>query len=67
MLLTSNCFKRECKHFIGVEQPDGTELTERVICSAFPKAIPEDIAYGNNEHLVPLKDQKNDIVFEKEK
>ena len=65
MLLTPNCFERKCKHFIGVDQPDDTELTERVVCLAFPKAIPVDIAYGDNRHLNPLPGQDNDIIFEK--
>ena len=32
---------------------------------AFPKGIPEDIIFNGN-HDKPLKDQENDIVFEKE-
>lgn len=65
MLETPKCFIRKCKHYIGVIQPDGTELTERNSCKAFLKGIPEVIAYGNNLHYKPLKDQDNDIVFEK--
>lgn len=66
MLLTPICHKRNCKHFLGIRQPDGTEQTEFVYCLAFPEGIPEEIAYGDNKHLVPLKNQKNDIIFEKE-
>lgn len=66
MLLEPNCFKRHCKHFTGVSQPDGTELSERVVCKAFPDIIPDEIAYGSNLHLKPLPDQKNKIVYEKE-
>lgn len=35
-------------------------------CKAFPdkNGIPNEIANGKNNHSKPLKDQKNDIVFE---
>jgi len=66
MLAEPNCYKRKCKHYIGVIQPDGTELTETNSCKAFPKGIPDEIAYGNNLHLKPLLDQSNDIVYEKQ-
>ncbi len=67
MLVEPNCFKRKCKHYLGVIQPDGTEQTETNNCLAFPNGIPVEIAYGNNKHLKPLPNQGNDIVFEKEK
>lgn len=66
MLLEPACFKRKCRHFQGVKQSDGTEDTEVVVCKAFPDKIPDEVAYGNNKHSAPLKDQKNDIVFEPE-
>ena len=66
MLQEPNCFKRNCKHYTGVIQPDGTEMTETNACKAFPDGIPIEIAYGDNKHLKPLKNQKNDIVYEKE-
>lgn len=44
-----------CKHFYN--------LSFRT-CRAF-KDIPEDIFLGYNDHTEPLKDQGNDIVFEK--
>lgn len=65
MLAEPNCWKRKCKHYLGVIQPDGTELTETNYCDAFPKGITIEIAYGKNRHLSPLPDQENDIVFEK--
>ena len=34
------------------------------ICKAFPKGIPEKIMIGKNKHLIPIKGQKNKIVFE---
>jgi hypothetical protein len=53
MILEPNCNKRDCAHFIGVSQPDGTEMTECVICKAFPDGIPDEIAYGDNKHTAP--------------
>jgi len=67
MLEEPNCHKRQCKHYIGIIQPDGTEMTETNICKAFPDGIPKEIAYGNNLHSKPLKDQKNEVVYEREK
>ena len=66
MIKQPKCSKRRCIHFLGVNQPDKTERTERVVCEAFPVGIPDVIAYGNNKHTKPLPDQGNDIVFEKE-
>jgi len=65
MLAEPTCWTRECKHYIGVIQPDGTESTETNSCKAFPEGIPSEIAYGNNLHSRPLPGQKNDITFEK--
>ena len=64
MLLEPNCVKRECGHYAGVDQPDGTELTERHVCLAFPKGIPDRIAYGKDEHRTIAKDQQGEVVFE---
>lgn len=50
---TPRCWERGCKHFIGVDQPDGTEETERNICAAFPAGIPEEIVVGLNLHTTP--------------
>lgn len=46
------CFK--CKHFR--EFKGG--------CDAFPDGIPDEIVSGENQHLKPLPDQKNNIIFE---
>ena len=43
-----------CKHFWGINS-----------CDAFPDRIPDTIFTGLNDHSSPLKDQKNNIVFEK--
>lgn len=66
MLLEPNCSKRNCKHYQGIIQLDGTELTEVNYCSAFPQGIPDEIAYGLNKHAVLCCGQENEIVYEKE-
>ena len=65
MIAEPNCHKRKCKHFIGVKN-DRLELNERVYCKTFPDKIPDKISYGNNKHNVPLKNQENDIVYQKQ-
>ena len=65
MIQEPKCFKRKCKHFIGVKN-DGDETTERVYCAAYPDMIPDVIAYGTNKHKKVRGDQDNEIVFEKE-
>jgi len=47
MLAEPNCFKKRCEHYLGVIQPDGTELTEVCNCKVYPDGIPDDIAYGD--------------------
>ena len=47
----------DCKHY----------NLEKGNCKAFPKEIPDEIYLSDNDHTKPLKDQKNDIVFEPEK
>lgn len=66
-MLTPKCYQRKCIHYLGVSQPDGTELTERVICNAFPDGIPDSIAYGSDQHLNIRIDQVYAIVFEKKR
>ena len=51
MIQQANCWKRGCAHYIGVSQPDGTELSERHVCTAFPDGIPGEISVGTNKHL----------------
>ena len=34
-------------------------------CKAFPKKIPDEIIFGENDHSKPLPKQGNKIVFEK--
>ena len=64
MLLEPNCVTRNCGHYAGVDQPDGTEASERHVCLAFPEGIPDRIAYGDDEHLEIAKDQHGEVVFE---
>lgn len=66
MLREPECFRRGCKHFLGVgnDDPDGNEIGEYVKCEAFPDGIPDEIAYGDDPHLSPVPGQGNDIVFE---
>jgi len=63
-LLEPKCYTRGCRHFIGVSQPDGTELSECVVCAAFPHGIPNEIAYGDNDHATSHPGD-NGIQFEK--
>jgi len=67
MIEIPKCHERGCKHYIGVVQPNDEEKGEKPVCSAYPDGIPENIAYGNDKHLQPRKDQDNEIVFEKRK
>jgi hypothetical protein len=53
MIGTPRCFERKCKHLRGILQTDESETDERPYCSAFPKGIPDEIAYGDNLHLEP--------------
>lgn len=67
MLNTPRCYLRKCRFYKGIFQPDGTELSERNVCKAFPDRIPREIAYGDNDHSKPIDGQGNDIVYEKGK
>jgi len=51
MIPQPQCVKRRCKHFVGVTPDDGKGEEQRPICKAFPKGIPDEIAYGNELHL----------------
>lgn len=63
MLAPPKCFDRRCKHLTGVTP--GDEATEKVCCKAFPKGIPDVIAYGDNLHLKPYPGD-NGIQYEGE-
>lgn len=66
MLFISRCYERECKHYKGIIQPDGTEMSEVHSCTAFPPGIPYEISDGDNLHSEPLEGQDNKITFEAE-
>ncbi len=65
-LLEPRCSERNCVHYLGVKEfiPDD-DLSQDHYCEAFLDGIPEEISYGKNLHLKPLKDQGNNIVFKK--
>lgn len=65
MLMNFRCFERKCIHFLRIEQRDGTEESEQVVCKAFPDGIPDEIAFGNNLHKEKYPGQKNDYLYEK--
>ena len=67
MMEEPHCSKRDCMHFIGFRDPTdkGVEGTQP-FCAAFPKGIPDDIAWGKSLHLEPVKGDHG-IQFEKEK
>ena len=64
MILEPICSERECIHYLGISQPDGTEMSERPVCKAYPDEIPHDIQLGYDMHLDVRSDQDNDIVYE---
>ena len=66
MLTEPRCFTRRCKHYMGVHSRTKATESEILVCKAFPEGIPDEIAYGTNDHVKPLKDQKNTLVYERE-
>lgn len=66
MMREPRCNARNCKHFWGIIQPDRAEEGSQMpACKAFPKGIPDKIAYGTNRHTRPVKGDHG-IQFEKE-
>lgn len=65
MLAKPNCSKRNCKHFLGVKNDTNEECNDVVVCTAFPDRIPEEIAYGDNQHTSPFPGDHG-IQFEQE-
>lgn len=65
MLAEPRCRIRNCIHYRGITWLGNEESSEVNFCNAFPEGIPNEIVYGDNLHLKPLKSQKNDIIFEK--
>jgi hypothetical protein len=67
MIAESNCEKRQCKYYVGIIQPKGTEEVEKHFCGAFLDGIPDDIAYGDNPHRVVVAGQDKPYIFQKDK
>jgi hypothetical protein len=65
MLAEPNCHKRKCVHFEGVNSPTGDEVGQYVYCTAFPRGIPWEIAYGGNPHDRVQPGQVGDYIYEK--
>lgn len=62
------CWKRRCKHYIGVvRQVEEDESSEVPVCKAFPEGIPNDIAYGIDPHLEVHIFQDNTVTYKMKK
>lgn len=59
MDLQNNFICLKCKHFLS--DKNGVNIS----CKAFINGIPNEILLGENNHLYPLKNQDNKIVFSK--
>jgi len=57
-----NCRNYKGLHFINLSKDIEDDYVN--FCKAFSDEIPNEILIGDNKHTKPLKDQKNDIVFE---
>ena len=58
MIKKINCSVRGCKYYIGaVDVSEETGISDSIIytCKAFPNGIPDEIAYGDNEHTSPYE------------
>ena len=65
MIEQPRCWSRRCRHFGGVEEVGGEgEQFQVVVCPAFPRGIPERIAYGEDDHLTYVIGQEGTLVFE---
>jgi len=65
MIAEPECSKRKCKWFQGVKKLGKLEATEVVYCKAYPKGIPNVIAYGSNKHTKIRDDQKGKYIYKK--
>lgn len=66
MISEPRCSVRKCKWLSGVsELTKGQEDTQVPVCPAFPREIPEDIAWGENPHSHVQQDQLGSFVYEK--
>lgn len=68
-ILEPRCSFRRCKHFMYADRKPGQEHAEFpelvLVCAAFPypKGIPQEIAYGTNDHTTPYHGD-NGILYE---
>jgi hypothetical protein len=46
---------KNCMHYLGVSQPDGTEMSEKVICRAFPGGVPSMVLVNKVDHRKPIE------------
>jgi hypothetical protein len=49
---------------LGIKSQDEEE-NERNYCEAFPDAIPDEVAYGENLHSYTLPEQENNLIYVK--
>ena len=63
MILPPACYERKCLHYLGINQPDGTEASEHPYCPAFPDGIPEEIVNGSDSHTSVRSDQTGTFVY----
>lgn len=66
MISVPQCDIRNCLHFLGVKWLGNSESSERVVCKAFPKGIPDSIAYGANKHDKIEAGQIGSYIYEEE-
>ena len=66
MLAEPRCRSRGCKHFFGFvrDQSSDKEDKGKFICAAFPRGIPKEILYGDNDHTRKVRGDHG-ITFEK--
>ncbi len=59
------CAKRRCRHYQG---PTGClpPHPEVHVCPAFPRGIPDRIAYGTDPHTTVARDQVGTVTYEEE-
>jgi hypothetical protein len=63
-LISANCYKRKCKWYEGVKQPEESELNEFHYCNAYPDGIPIAILSGDDLHSIVKPDQVGEYVYE---
>ena len=66
MLIIPQCYFNKCEHYLGTENKSEPfdESKEFNCCEAFPEGIPDEIAYGDNDHTKPFNGD-NGIQFSK--